>query len=67
MYQHLYGDFHYMALIILEIVNSVNLKSKCYFNFHICFYFVRIIEKYIYVSKEANTLMESMNRVVNGS
>lgn len=26
-----------MALIILEIVNTVYLKSKCYFNFHICF------------------------------
>lgn len=54
-----------MALIILEIVNTVYLKSKCYFNFHICF--VEDNRKILYVSKEANTLMENMNRVVNGS
>lgn len=29
-----------MSLIILEVVNTVYLKSKCYFNFHIFFYFV---------------------------
>lgn len=42
-----------MSLIILEIINTVYPKSKCYFNFHIFFYFVEDIRKILLCFKRS--------------